>query len=152
MPRRHNCSIFNRTDWKRKPTQNPLGGGLETIQAQHDSMNGFGRDALSCVWHFLEAKQLALHFQRVTSEAVISYHQWITRSKKLWIWGGKRSRRRCHGGVFATIWKHRLRRNRWSSRWCLAGVMLASCCGVPVVLLALIKNWYEKKREALPLG
>ena len=28
MPRRHNCSIFNRTDWKRKPAQNPLGGRI----------------------------------------------------------------------------------------------------------------------------
>jgi len=107
MPRRHNCSIFNRTDWKRKPAQNPLGGGLETIQAQHDSMNGFGRDALSCVWQSLEAKQLALHFQRVTSEAVISYHQvqealdlgW-KEIKTAMPWRGVRDR------------QHRLRRNR----------------------------------------
>eukprot|EP00435_Cladocopium_sp_Y103_P030010 s148_g7.t1 len=47
-------------------------------------MKGFGRDVklnslLSCVWQFLEAKQLAPHFQRVTSEAnmsdAISRHQ-----------------------------------------------------------------------------
>ena len=40
-------------------------------------LKGFGRDVrinslLSCVWQFLEAKQLAPHFQRVTSEANMS--------------------------------------------------------------------------------